>query len=544
MSIALHHPLLSSILLSSAPHITKHLSTELPRVPMSSSSASSQPFLFNPENTNIINDMYDTDEESMDELIPATQQNIKTSRVQPYKFFIAFLIFIILAAIISLTIYYAIRKSNSSDNSTTWLGEFGILLTGQAILRQRGLFQLSSNGNPYWPLQEYEILMNLIEASDFVVTDAEFTCESNHFNNTADFAPTRYGPSAQFLHVVNCSVLHTLSHELMIHSIACANNHAWDLSIGGIESMMFESQALNHPCIGLGHNSRSAAEIRSTLPLPDSNTLPPARLHLISFASGAVNSSAVATVDQPGVNTLQINPQTLQINQTDLQRQYSSISTKYNSLQQECKQRQNCENAQLFGLIHHNHVWDNTDLENPDYSSDYSIEKWRIQLAHDMLDNSAADFYASHGKPALLAVEIYRNQPIFYGLGNLFFQTNTALNYWPPAAWRGCLVKLNYGVKAGETAGQKEGNKFPTAVLRSILFMPYTLLNNEQVLGTEYRGLPVFARNISYSEQYEILHTLQQQSKQMFNTSIIIYNRTARLFPRHQQLVGEIYLHY
>ncbi len=43
------------------------------------------------------------------------------------------------------------------------------------------------------------------------------------------------------------------------------------------------------------------------------------------------------------------------------------------------------------------------------------------QFAHEAID-AGADLVVGHGSHTVLGIEIYRGRPIFYGLGNFFFQ--------------------------------------------------------------------------------------------------------------------------
>ncbi|MDD2483374.1 MAG: CapA family protein [Candidatus Shapirobacteria bacterium] len=56
--------------------------------------------------------------------------------------------------------------------------------------------------------------------------------------------------------------------------------------------------------------------------------------------------------------------------------------------------------------------WGNEYLKNP--------ESWRINLAHQLID-SGADIIHGHHPHVLQSIEIYKNKPIYYSLGNFVF---------------------------------------------------------------------------------------------------------------------------
>lgn len=58
------------------------------------------------------------------------------------------------------------------------------------------------------------------------------------------------------------------------------------------------------------------------------------------------------------------------------------------------------------------------------HSNDRSVPEFVKSFAHQCID-SGADAFLGHGSHTMKGIEIYEEQPIFYGLGNFFFQTKT-----------------------------------------------------------------------------------------------------------------------
>jgi poly-gamma-glutamate synthesis protein (capsule biosynthesis protein) len=76
--------------------------------------------------------------------------------------------------------------------------------------------------------------------------------------------------------------------------------------------------------------------------------------------------------------------------------------------------RQGKQNADLLIATIHAHEPDNWSEEPADFLP---------KLAHAAID-AGADAFIGHGPHRLRAIEIYRGKPIFYSLGNFFFQVN------------------------------------------------------------------------------------------------------------------------
>jgi poly-gamma-glutamate synthesis protein (capsule biosynthesis protein) len=71
-------------------------------------------------------------------------------------------------------------------------------------------------------------------------------------------------------------------------------------------------------------------------------------------------------------------------------------------------------NSQVDWLIVSLH-WGNEYLPKP--------ESWRVEFAHQLID-AGADIIHGHHPHVLQSVEIYKNKPIFYSLGNFIFDQN------------------------------------------------------------------------------------------------------------------------
>jgi hypothetical protein len=73
-----------------------------------------------------------------------------------------------------------------------------------------------------------------------------------------------------------------------------------------------------------------------------------------------------------------------------------------------------------------------------------TVDPWRQQLARGFIDQGAAMF-VSHGVPYVSAIEIYKNAPIFYGLGNFIFQSLAPQGFWGEGSYDGIVVDAQWG---------------------------------------------------------------------------------------------------
>jgi poly-gamma-glutamate synthesis protein (capsule biosynthesis protein) len=145
---------------------------------------------------------------------------------------------------------------------------------------------------------------------------------------------------------------------------------------------------------------------------------------------------------------------------------------------------------------------------------------WSKKWAHREID-AGADIVVMHGAPLVQGVEIYRNRPIFYDLGNFIFNlrpTNTRLD--EPIIWESVVAYVRFQ------------GKNP----RSIIFRPIALnklgqgqpdlhdpLANNAFLDT--RGLPKPATG----EQARYILERLADSSRPFGTAVEVKGETAEI---------------
>jgi len=183
--------------------------------------------------------------------------------------------------------------------------------------------------------------------------------------------------------------------------VSFSNNHAWDLKVPGIQNTLEEAAHLKLVHAGTGNNIAEASA--------------PGYLHtskgtvaLIGQASGLIESGGAATATRPGVNELRVEGD--KPNPEDANRILASI-------------REARKKADLVIVYEHNHVFPKPfrTIMLEELPERLAPPDWLKKWTHAEID-AGADIVVMHGAPLLHGVEIYKDRPIFFDLGNFIFQ--------------------------------------------------------------------------------------------------------------------------
>jgi poly-gamma-glutamate synthesis protein (capsule biosynthesis protein) len=244
--------------------------------------------------------------------------------------------------------------------------------------------------------------------------------------------------------------------DLGFNLVALSDNHSFDLKVRGIQNTLRAAKSRNLAHAGIGENSEEASA-------PGYLHTPHGTVALVALASGLIAEGGSATATRPGVNELRIeaggkpNESTTllppepgnQPNAEDKQRILSSI-------------REARQHADLVIVYEHNHVFLNRPfltLFDEALPERLAPADWMKRWTHEEID-AGADIIVMHGAPLLHGVEIYRNRPIFYDMGNFIFNappTDTRLE--EPIIWESAVAHVAF-----------QGKK-----LQSITFQPLAL---------------------------------------------------------------------
>jgi len=301
-----------------------------------------------------------------------------------------------------------------------------------------------------------------------------------------------------FFHAADPAVIDCLV-ELGCNMVATANNHAGDLGLDGLETIMEEFAARNICMAGVGKDARQAAQ-------PAFLDTPNGRVAQVAFASKIPEHSR-AQENRAGVNPLRmIDVDTHKLNPVHLQRILSSIESAREGFVDPVTHEHH-PRADLIIAYHHNHYWEKNAVVN----RESKMGRWKRDLAHMLID-AGANIYIAHGDPRLQGIEIYRGCPIFYCLGNFVFQTKTEIGFYGQEVWQSVIVHLHCN-EIGVDGATSYSVKLTPIVLNERGVSDSTHLQT--------RGLPRLADR---AEGLRILLRLQHLSAE-FGTRIRIEDR-------------------
>jgi poly-gamma-glutamate capsule biosynthesis protein CapA/YwtB (metallophosphatase superfamily) len=283
--------------------------------------------------------------------------------------------------------------------------------------------------------------------------------------------------------------------------LSLSNNHSFDLKVPGIKNTLRAVDRLGVAHAGTGNTIDEAAGAGYL-------RTPKGTVALVAMASGFVPEGGAAAAARPGVNELRIDGGNTP-NAEDTQRILQSI-------------RKAATSADLVIVYQHNHVFDKPfgTIMREELPERLVPPDWLKKWTHAEID-AGADIVVMHGAPLLHGVEIYRGRPIFYDLGNFFFQVPpTTIMLDEPIIWESVVASVEF-------TGKK---------LQSVTFRPIAMnkigegqpdahdqyANN---LFLQTRGLPKPATG---EQAHYILERLANASKP-FGTTIAITGETAQI---------------
>jgi poly-gamma-glutamate synthesis protein (capsule biosynthesis protein) len=302
-----------------------------------------------------------------------------------------------------------------------------VVLLGQSLIQE-------DLCRSVWPGRA--ALARLLGGADCVFTDLETALAGR-----AAAVPTRQG---EVFHDAPPAVLDCLA-SLGVTMVTTANNHAWDLGAPGILHALREldRRGITHAGSGATLDAASAPGIQATRA---------GRVALVAAAAGAIREGAAATALQPGVSELRRDAAGKLVEKDVL----CTVGT---------IRRAKAAGATVIACLH-NHYWETDPARTPD---------WQRALARRWID-AGASVFVGHGPTMLQEVELYRDAPLFHGLGSFIFQTRKPDGSYGPETWRSMLVEAVF-----------EQGEFVRAVLRPIDLDPTCAPPNAGIT----RGVPV-----------------------------------------------------
>ncbi len=405
---------------------------------------------------------------------------------------------------------------------------FTIAVTGQSLIKHdiRNTDDLA-----------FQSVRDVLAKADFAFTNFESTIDGQHGG---------WPLKGSFFGSSRPVVLDSLK-DLGFQGLSLSNNHAFDLGPSGILSTLEEVEKRSFLHAGIGRNQTMAARAGT-------GSFNGRKVALVAMDAGPgpdfmyAGDAAKDRPERPGVNRLyltkviDVDPEAFEnlrlirdrVGYTDMDLGNDSQPDDRPTLDPKneiCIARAIFRRAEHFGrsvkvdeanlarhlseihsaaeagclviaYLHHHH-----------WASDwYEVSTWVGDVAKTCIDAGAAMF-VSHGAPVLQPVEIYRNRPIFYSLGNFIFHVKSEKSQWTaPEIWESVIGLCVFG-----EAGDLKGMTFHPVVIGSTSSGQNTIL--------EDRLMPHLARG---ADAARILHRFQQQSLP-FGSNVTIKNDTAHI---------------
>jgi len=404
---------------------------------------------------------------------------------------------------------------------------FTVAVTGQSLIKH----DVRQNDRA-----AFEAMQSLLQRADLAFTNFEGTILGRHGG---------WPLKGSFFGSSDPVVLDALK-TMGFGALSLSNNHAFDLGPPGVLSTLEEVESRGFLHAGLGRNHTEAGRARAAI-------INGRDVAIVAMDGGpgpdfmyAANAET-ARPERPGVNRLLINQlievdavafdhirnvgakvgyspidlandsqpddprhpdpacevviaravfkrsdrfgRTVKIDDRDMSRNLSAISAAAET------------GCLVIAYLHHHH-----------WAADwYQVPDWVGRVARQCIDAGAAMF-VSHGAPVLQPIEIYRQRPIFYSLGNFIFHVRSEKSTWTaPEVWESVI---------GQCSFDPRGN------LTGMILHPIIIGGEEALNGQlERRIVPHLAKGASAER---ILRRLQAQSAEI-GTVFDITGETARL---------------
>lgn len=340
-----------------------------------------------------------------------------------------------------------------------------LVLTGQALIEH--------DPRKLAP-QKFAAMRPLLHGRDVVFTNLEVVIQTGVGKPIKD----------SYLHAAPVEVLDCLR-DLGFNLLALSNNHIGDLGPEGVLGAIRVIEEHGFVHAGAGAHLADAAR-------PAIFNTPRGRIALVSAASGGGKRAGPPPDGPAGMNEIRRNREepAKGLHPDDVARVLADIRTA-------------AQQADLVIFYHHDHLWAKDMRDTPG---------WKQGWARACID-AGAHIFVSHGAPLLHGIEIYRDRPIFYDLGGLFFHTVTKPGHYVPEVWESVIVETTF-----------EKGRFGTITLRPIV------LNEHGHAGDDFfktRGMPEPA---APAEARRILERLAKLSA-AYGTQLNVDGTSARIIP-------------
>ncbi len=263
-------------------------------------------------------------------------------------------------------------------------------------------------------MQRIQKTAEVIEYADVVFGNLETAIEPSGLSKDQLISLYK-NPSPRVVHHTPASAVDILSNDLKVNVFSMANNHSFDLGVEGLLSGIdtFEKRQLVYAGIGRNQNEARAYKVL------ESNGK---KIAFFSFTNitlldkkNVPLSSSIPTSTTPGLYYISGTYNTWD------QKEKRYLLNAINAL----KLSRSVDYILVSGHLHYTSKGRRPWASNGKYPTDF---------AREIID-AGADAFLVEGPHAPKGFEIYRQKPIFYGVGNVIFNTRKNVGEYKPYRW-------------------------------------------------------------------------------------------------------------
>lgn len=348
-------------------------------------------------------------------------------------------------------------------------------------------------------MQRIQHTATVIQGADAVFGNLEAAVEPTGMDRDA-LKGLYKNPSPRVVHHTPESALDIITNDLGVNLLSMANNHSFDLGVDGLLAGINSLEQRNIVYAGIGKNTHQAQAYKilqrngkkiaffafTNITLLDKNNIPLA--------------NSIPTKNTPGLYYISGTYNTW--NTLAKQSLLTAIST--------LKASQTVDYIVVSGHLHYTSKGKRPWASNGQYPTD---------IAKAIID-AGADAFMVEGPHAPKGFEIYQQKPIFYGVGNLIFNTRKNVGEYKPHRWYSYIADTLF--KDNVVVAIKI---IPLIANNIGLYGDHTTAEGKQThLETRGFGVPVTGK----AAQTVLAHIQQENQKSPYHT-----------FSTHMEISGD-----
>jgi poly-gamma-glutamate synthesis protein (capsule biosynthesis protein) len=254
---------------------------------------------------------------------------------------------------------------------------------------------------------------DVLKDADAIVGNLETTVRPDGLNSE-EIEKIRKNASAKFTHHTPKSALDVLTDHLNVNFVSLANNHSFDLGTEGVVATLEAMKEKELVYAGIGYNEKDAKSYKVL-------TVNGKKIAFFSFTNisilkdGEIYPGSLPTDNSAGFHY--IKGTTGSWDKDDKNNLTNAIAR--------LKEQDLVDYIFVYGHIHYTSTGGFSWSANGHYPTD---------IAREVID-AGADTFFIEGPHSPKGFEVYKDKPIFYGVGNSIFNTRTPVGRYDDYRW-------------------------------------------------------------------------------------------------------------